>query len=229
MDPVRSHLREVGGDANRDRRRYVRLHVVDAQGAELRIDDRTRPGRRRRNIETGGRYRARNRLALRVVGIECDRTTAIGEKVNLFTDPHRRVVVRILARNLYDARVGEVCDVDRRRLPAAVALPKRLPPKVWNVRDVCAVGCVGAGLGHRERQARRKPTGRGNREERVGIRRAHRSRPKEHAFAIRRPAHGHCGVGMRREPPRLAAVGRNDVDARNPVVRTAERNRRSVG
>ena len=76
----------------------------------------------------------------RVVGEEADGTVAIGEEINRVADPHRMVIVGILARNFDDAGIFEISDPDRGGLSTVIALPGLLPFGMRNVSYMRSIG-----------------------------------------------------------------------------------------
>ena len=227
--PVRTHLRQVARNRDADLARLARLQIVDVQRVELGVNDRTRPRRRGGYVETGAGQKAGDSARLRVVREERHRTVAIGEEIDRIADPHRVVVVRIVARHAYDARIGQVGNVHRRRLPAAIALPKRLPAKVRNVRQVRGIGRERARLGHGQWEPLRKAAGCGHGKQLIRIRRAVAIGSEEHVLAVGRPTDGDVCRGMIGQTPGLAARGRDHVDVDVLVVHAGEGDLRSVG
>src|SRR5271167_3823098 len=65
---------------------------------------------------------------------ERDRAAAVGKEVNFVSDPHGAVVVGILTRKFYDARIGKIRDPNRGSEAATIVLN----------RDVAVAGAKAA-------------------------------------------------------------------------------------
>src|SRR5262249_54775737 len=92
-------------------------------GAELIVDYSAGSCRSRLYIESAARQRLGDSFGGGVVVIECNRAVSIGQEIDSIADPHRIEVIGILARQLFDARVGQPRDPNRGCSAASVVLP----------------------------------------------------------------------------------------------------------
>ena len=64
---------------------------------------------------------------------------AVGNEINLVTDPHGIHVAAVFVRHFGDARILKLGNPDFVLLTALVALPARLPLVQWFVSNVCSI------------------------------------------------------------------------------------------
>ena len=146
-------------------------------------------------------------------------------------DPDRIDVLRIGPRRR-DEIVGlEIDDPDRPVLAAAIVAALLVPRVVHAVGDVRAVGRDLALIAARQRHRLLDAAlDRHGPEARRAARRPRRARRGEDdRLAVRRPALHVVAAGMPRQPLRLAAFGRHDVDVDVAGVLAAERDPLAVG
>ena len=242
-----AHPRGPHGDTvvrHEDRNRLIGLRpdVVDAQLAVQLVDDAGGVvGGRPAHVPRRARRELRDRVGLRVPGVEVERAVAIGGEVDRVADPHG-VALRALARG-EGLRVvrGEVVDVEVLRPAALVALPGTEVAEERRVRDPLAVGREIARARRGHGQGLRQAALRGDREElalradAVGV----ALRAEEDRAAVGRPAHDLVVVAAARgegaaggvvgELPRLASLGRDHVDLLVTLVLAGEGDPLSVG
>ena len=119
--------------------RFAGFGIEQINPAELFVDKNIRTCVDRFQIEAIVRQYLFHAFAFGVVGEERDRPVAIGKKIDCVAHPDRIVVIGILARHFFQLKVVEPNNVDRRGLPAAIALPGILPSQIGNVRNARAI------------------------------------------------------------------------------------------
>ncbi len=127
FDPVRPSRRQIRGNLNIHVVRFTGFWIKQINSAELFVDKNIRSSVDRFQIKAIVLQDLFHALAFGVVGEERDRPVAIGKKIDCVAHPDRIVVIGILARHFFQLKVVEPNDVDRRGLPAAIALPGILP------------------------------------------------------------------------------------------------------
>ena len=199
------------------------------QGAELLVDDGARPGRGRLEIEPVILHHLADAAGPGVVREQRDRPGAVREEVDGVADPHRRHVVRVLARDLLDAPVTHPCDPDGRGEPAPIMLPDLECRPVGVVRERPAVRGEAAIETARQVQLLGKATVRRDGVEPVVIVRDARARRAEENAAAGGPSHHLVVVGVVGQPLRHAPGRGHHVHVRVPLVLAGEGYHRSVG
>src|SRR5262249_34676774 len=138
---------QIAGDGDIDLLRLAGLRIERVDAAKLFIGEHVGAGGERLQVETFVGKNFLHGFGLGVVAEDGDGTVAVGEKVNRVTDPDRRRVVGVFARDFGEFEVAESNDVNGRSLAAAVALPRSLPLHVGNVSEAGTVGRVAAHFG----------------------------------------------------------------------------------
>src|SRR5208283_206946 len=216
---MRPYGLNVAGNVNGHVSRLMRCQVEELDRAKLLDHDRIRPGRGGFEIEAIAVQSLADLLRPGVVGEEADGSIAVGEEINGVADPHRVVIVGIVAGNFGNARILQVGNPDGRGLAPVIALPRRLPLNVRHVGQVRAIRRKRSFSGDRNRELRGESTIDRYRVK-LELEVAETVAPggEQDFLAVGRPAH-HVIVGrMEREPARNAAAGRNDEKVSVAIV-----------
>ena len=139
------HCRKITGDVDVDGTLLAGGRIEHVNRAKLLIDDRVRPCRCRFDIHTVARQCFFHLFCAGVIDIQIHRAIAVGEEINLITDPHGRRIIRILSWDLFYAGVGKLGDPDGRSraaaivLQPAVELPRFPEIREWHIGEMRAV------------------------------------------------------------------------------------------
>ena len=233
--PRGAHRDAVARDEDRDRLVGLRADVVDAQLAVQLVDDAGRVvGRRPADVPRGAARELRDRVGLRVPGVEVERAVAVGGEVDPVADPHGVALGALAGGEGLGVVRGEVVDPEVLRPAALVALPGAEVAEEGRVGDPLPVGreVARARGGHRER-LREAPLCRDGEElalraDAVGV----ALRAEENGRAVGRPAHDLVVVAAARregaagrvvgELLRLAPLRRHHVDLLVALVLAGE-------
>ena len=221
--------RQITGNANRHLRRFAALRIEQINSAELFVDQRVRPSRQRFQVQPFVVQHLLYRLGFRVIREQAHRTVAVGKEINRVAEPHRMRIVGVFPRDFLQRQVAEFHDIDRRGLPALVALPRSLPLQVGHVGDSSSIRRKPSFLGAPHRQDFGPPALHGHGVQAVKIAVGFSARIEQHALAVGRPADHHVSIGMPGQPPRFTTGCRDDEGIHIAVVLPAERNPIAVG
>ena len=217
------------------------------QIAALLVDDRIARGGRVHHVEVVVTGERGDVLRPGPVTEQVDRAVAIRQEVHGVADPHRRAVVAVGPRQLFDGAIGKVDQPDRTRAPAAIVAPqaalvlrpvgREAEPDLL-VGDATAVRRIAPAEGSWHRQHfrnrgdcavgadRHRPEPEDGRE--TGHGHGVACRCEEHAAPVRTPAARGIDARMEGEARRFAAGHRHDVDVGVAADRRREGETRSV-
>src|SRR5579864_7796381 len=120
-----AHGRDVARQANLDAFRRAGLQIVEMNLAELLVHDGARSSASRFDVQALVAYRLAYLAGSEVVGEQRDRAVAVGEEIDLLSDPHRVEDIRVFGGDFVELGIGEASDPDLAGPPAAVPLPSR--------------------------------------------------------------------------------------------------------
>ena len=232
---VRPHRREIACHADIYSVLLSCRGIEEMNRAELLVHDCVRTCGSRFDIHAVAPKRRAHLLRLCVVDVEIHGAIAVGKEVHVVAHPHRRRVVRILARNLYHRRNGKIGDPDRRSSAATIVLQAAVVQRRFREiceRDISQMGAVRRVRTFnclRQRQPFRQSAGEADCVELCYARIAIAARAEENARAIACPAQNLICAGVRGQPFRNSTRRRNHVNIFIAVVFPGEGNLCPIG
>ena len=226
---MRQHFGKLSGNAHLDTLTLPGARVEQVQRAELLPHDGVGTRAGGLEVQAAVLHRLGDLVGLGIVHEQADGTAAVGKEVDLVAGPHGIEIVRVVARNFFDMRVGERSDPDGHRLAAAIPLPRGLPLEFRGVRDLRAIGRERTARPHGQGQFGGKTTLHRHGEQLRCIGGTGAGRGEQHILAVRTPPGGHIRGGMPGETLGLAPGGGDDVNVGVAIVVGGESDPLSVG